>query len=395
MPNQHTGSRFLPEQILEALTISLGSRLAAAELLGTSLRTIERGIAQLRTRGIEIPRNSRTTLYSAQDLNAAHEAAPDGHMVKGVSTLYDEEGNVKQRWIKTDTDKEQQLDILKGIVEGLFERVPYVPTIDPPLLHGNDNLLNLYTITDFHMGMLAWRRETGDDWDLNIAKRVLLACMEDMIKRSPMASIAVFNQLGDFVHFDGLEAVTPTSRHILDADSRFEKVVDVVVDVLITVVEMLLYKYPQVHVKMAEGNHDIASSVWLRKLFARLFKDNPRVTVDQSPSPYYVYQHGKTMLAFHHGHLAKKDNAGAKVPALFPKIWGDTEHRYLHMGHLHSEFVKEENGIKTQQHPTLSGRDAYAARGAWFSDRGAKCITYHREHGELGHVQTSPEMLSL
>jgi hypothetical protein len=216
-----------------------------------------------------------------------------------------------------------------------------------------------------------------------------------MIKRSPMAAVAVFNQLGDFVHFDGLEAVTPTSRHILDADSRFEKVVDVVVDVLITCVEMLLHKYPVVHVKIAEGNHDIASSVWLRKLFARLFKDNPRVSVDQSPLPYYAYQHGKTMLAFHHGHLAKKENAGAKVPALFPKMWGDTEWRYLHMGHLHSEYVKEENGIKTQQHPTLSGRDAYAARGAWFSARGAKCITYHREHGELGHVQTSPEMLNL
>lgn len=387
--------RFTPQQVLEALVACQGSRLAAAELLGTSLRTIERNVTLLKHRGETVPTNTRTSQYDPTDLQKAHEAAPDGHMVKGVSTLYDNEGNVKQRWIKTDTDADQQLEIFRGIIEGLFDRVPYVPTIDPPLFTGNKDLLNLYTITDFHMGMLAWRKETGDDWDLNIAKRVLLACVEDMIRRSPHASVAVLNQLGDFVHFDGLEAVTPTSRHLLDTDSRFEKVVDVVVDVLVTVVEMLLHKYPHVHIKMAEGNHDIASSVWLRKLFARLFKDNPRVSVDQSPLPYYAYQHGKTLLAFHHGHLAKKDNAGSKIPAMFPKMWGETEFRYLHMGHLHSEFVKEENGIKTQQHPTLSARDAYAARGAWFSARGAKCITYHREFGELGHVQTSPEMLNL
>ncbi len=32
-------------------------------------------------------------------------------------------------------------------------------------------LLNLYVLTDVHIGMKAWREETGADWDLNIAER--------------------------------------------------------------------------------------------------------------------------------------------------------------------------------------------------------------------------------
>jgi hypothetical protein len=29
----------------------------------------------------------------------------------------------------------------------------------------NDDLCNLYTFTDYHLGMLAWGEEGGDDWD--------------------------------------------------------------------------------------------------------------------------------------------------------------------------------------------------------------------------------------
>lgn len=392
MPAQQ---QYTPNQVLEALVACQGSRIHAAEYLQCGLRTISKNVQVLKARGIDVPRNTRSTRYDHADIEAAHEAAPDGHMVKGVSTLYDEDGNVKQRWIKTDTDAQERFDNLRDAVEALIERVPYVPSIDPPLLLGNEKLLNLYTITDYHMGMLAWRREGGDDWDLTIAKATLVKTFEDLIRRSPHAAVGLLNQLGDFVHFDGMAAVTPTSGHPLDADSRFQKIVEVVIDVLCIVIEMMLHKYPHVHVIMAEGNHDIASSVWLRVLFKRLFANNPRVTVDDSALPYYAYQHGKTLLAFHHGHLTKKEKLGAKVPALFAKMWGDTEFRFVHTGHLHSEYVKEENGIITEMHPTMASRDAYAARGAWFSSRGSKVITYHRDAGEMGRTSTNPDMLNL
>jgi len=384
-------AQYTPNQILEALRANDWRRIRVAEALGISLRSVERACAILKARGEQVLRpEMQLPLTSIEN---AHEAAPAFYRTKGVSSLVDGEGNVKLQWIKTDQDAEDRLNALKAAVEALM--VPLVPQPATPLpaTPGRKCLLNLYTITDYHIGMLAWRREGGADWDLTIAEDTLVACFSEMIRRSPDAAIAVLNQLGDFLHFDGLEAVTPTSEHNLDTDSRFQKIVEVAVRVLRRVVVMLLTKHERVHVIMAEGNHDIASSVWLRVLFREVFRDEPRITVEMSPLPYYAYQHGKTMLAFHHGHLTKKEKIGGKIPAQFPKMWGATEYRYCHLGHLHSEWVKEEDGIKVMQHPTMAARDAYAARGAWYASRAAKCITYHEEFGELGSVTVTPEMI--
>src|SRR6185369_2734564 len=175
------------------------------------------------------------------------------------------------------------------------------------------NLCTVYTLTDCHVGALAWREEGGDDWDLKIAEDTLLGCFKHMIDSSPASEMAVVNQLGDFLHFDGLSAVTPTSGHLLDADSRFEKVIQVAIRVLRSVIALALEKHPIVHVVMAEGNHDLASSAWLRQMFAALYENEPRVTVETSPLPYYAVEWGNTFLGFHHGHLRKND----QLPLLF------------------------------------------------------------------------------
>ena len=46
-----------------------------------------------------------------------------------------------------------------------------------------------------------------------------------------------------------------------------------------------------------------------------------------------------------------------------------------------------------EQHRTLAAKDAYAARGGWFSGRSANVITYHKQYGEVSRQSISPEML--
>jgi hypothetical protein len=158
--------------------------------------------------------------------------------------------------------------------------------------------------------MLAWDKETGADWDLTIAERCLVGTFCRMIDAAPDSAVGIVNQLGDFLHFDGLAPMTPTHHHILDADSRYQKMVEVAVRILRRVIEHALKKHATVVVQMKEGNHDPAGSVWLRIMFALLYEKNPRVKVDMSPNPYTVYQHGKTLLGFYHGHLAKLTSLG-------------------------------------------------------------------------------------
>jgi len=319
--------------------------------------------------------------------------APPGYLVKGTSTLYNAvTGEPIVQWVKTTQDDEAREAALRAAVEAMQDDVPRLPPVPAPGRVA-DSLCNLYTLTDCHMGMLAWHKEGGADWDLVIAERVLTECFEQMVLSAPPARVGIVNQLGDFLHSDNLAPMTPTSGHLLDVDGRFSKIVGATIRVLRRIVDLALARHEEVHLILAEGNHDIASSVWLRIMFAALYENEPRLKVNDSELPYYVYRHGKTMLGFHHGHLKKNDSLPLTFAAMYPEMWGGTTKRYVHTGHRHHKDEREHAGVTICQHPTLAARDAYAARHGYLSERAALAITYHAVHGEVSRVTVTPEML--
>lgn len=327
----------------------------------------------------------------APDSDMTH-VVPSPFVVKGVSTYYDKDGNRGGQWVKSALDAKRVDAAMRAAVEALAAELPRAKPIRSPK-HTLDDLCTLYTLTDCHVGMKAWAPETGADWDLDIAERVLTGAIDYLIDASPRASTCILNQLGDWLHFDSLASITPTSGHLLDADSRFPKVVSVATRILRYAIDRLLLKHAAVIVLMAEGNHDMASSVWLRHIFGLLYENEPRVKVMDSELPYYVHAHGKTMLAFHHGHLKKNDQLPLLFAAQYPKEWGAAEKRYCHTGHRHHVEEKEHSGMTVIQHATIAARDAYAARGGWIAERKIKAITYHFEHGETSTVTVTPDML--
>ena len=317
---------------------------------------------------------------------------PDGHKIKGVSTFYDEDGKPVRQWVKSQTDEQRQFQILVERLEKSIEGLKTFKPTKPPTTV-DDDLASLLTITDFHLGMYAWEAETGDDWDMQIARDVFLNSIHDMIQASPKAGTGILCQLGDFLHWDGiLSASTPISGHALDADSRYGKLVELAMSVMTEAVKMMLKRYGKVVVLSAEGNHDISGSIWLGKHIKHTFSNEPRVEVIDNEFPYYAYLHGQTMLGFHHGHKMKLANLHklfASEPR-FREMWGQANGTYIHTGHYHHERVIEDGGAIAEQHPTLAARDAYAARGGWVSQRGAKVITYHKVDGEVARVTVRP-----
>ena len=138
--------------------------------------------------------------------------------------------------------------------------------------------------------------------------------------------IGIVNQLGDFLHFDSLVPLTPTSKHALDADSRYQKIVEVAVRILRRIISHALAKFPKVQVYMFEGNHDPAGSVWLRVMMAQLYANNPRVSVGMSPNPYTAFQHGKNF-SWIPPWTPHKERLTCRLlfAAKFPEIWGNTQ----------------------------------------------------------------------
>lgn len=355
-----------------------------AKRLGMDVNNVRRSIRLVRER-------AEKAGYSPEhDWN---HAVPDGHKIKGVSTFYDEEGNAIRQWVKSDVDKERQEQMMREAIASMSEEIKPLPKTKKPRTK-ESQLLNCYVLTDYHIGMLAWGEETGADWDIDIAERTLVSWFEQAIETSPKASHCIFAQLGDLMHFDSYTPVTVASGHVLDADSRLQKIIRCVIRVTRQIMSMLLAKYQHVHVKWCDANHDPASAAWMREFLTALYEKEPRAQIDNSPDTYYCYEWGKTAIFFHHGHKRKVANIDTVFVAKFREIFGRTEHNYAHMGHYHSIDKKETNLMVVEQHRTLAAPDAYASKGGWMSGREANVITYHKDFGQVASNTISYKMVS-
>jgi hypothetical protein len=368
-----------------------GSERKAAKAIGRSRSTIRSAVLRARQKA------ARQGHAPEKDLN---HPAPDGMMAE-TSTLFRRnkesgEDQVVLQWVKSKQDREKFQTFMIESAKAMSEDIPKTPAVKRQTKVVEADLCNLYVITDYHLGMKADAKETrtaNGDWDMHIAEELLVRWFQEAIKLSPDAEKAVFGQIGDFLHWDGLDAVTPMSGHTLDADDRFDKLVNVTIRVIRRIVQMLLEKHETVHLIMAEGNHDMASSVWLRQMMSALYDNEPRITVDLSADPYYCYEFGENTLFFHHGHKKRVNNVDDVLVSKFRKEYGRTKFSHAHMGHLHHERVLETNLMTVEQHQTLAAKDSYASRGGWMANRCARAITYHAEFGKVMEHSISPEML--
>jgi len=359
-----------------------GSNIKAAKSLNVNRSSVDRSMIALK---------KKAALHGYAPDNDMVHITPDPFIVRGTSTLY-KDGVAKIQWVKTKLDDAKYHEIIHAALDGLKDEIPRVSLMSPPP-YGNDNLLNCYVITDYHLGMLSWSEETGADWDLKIAEEMLVKWFAQAISQSPDSNHAIFAQLSDFLHFDGMDAVTPASKHLLDVDSRFAKVVRTAIRVLRQVINMLLAKHQTVHIKMLDANHDPVSQIWLREWFTVMYENEPRVTVDSSPSPYNSFEFGNSALFFHHGHKKKMTEVSKVFVSQFREMYGRTKYAYAHTGHLHHIDIKEDNMMIVEQHRTLAANDAYGARGGYLSGRDAKVITYHKEFGEVSRLTINSDML--
>lgn len=357
---------------------------SAAKLLGVDRRALTRKYRLVEGYA------AREGYSVREELNMDGSTVPAG-FVLDKSTVHTKDGGQVQRWDRVSWAKHEAHRATLEAIEKACEGIKPRPRVKSPASTSN-GLLTQYTVTDLHVGMYAWLAEGGADWSAKEAKAVLWKAFGEMMERSPDSEVGLLAQLGDFLHFDGLLAVTPAHSNVLDADTRYDKLVSIALDLSVWMIDAMLEKHKKVHVIMAEGNHDESGSCWLRQFCLKYYANNPRVTVDASPKPYYAYLHGDILLGFHHGHKTKD----AKLRDVFCSdeafrdLWGKARYTFIHTGHLHSEAMVETGGAIVRRHSTLSARDAYAARGGWCSWRQAEAITYHKKRGPVSSVIVTP-----
>jgi hypothetical protein len=358
-----------------------GSGLKAAEALGLNRRTVDKGIKRLKERAAK---------RSPQEHNYT-KTVPIGYAIKGVSQ-YVKDGEVKGQWVKTTVDHEAQQKMLETMVETMCSDLPKLPVIAPPV-GTYENLLNVIPMGDPHFGLYAWAQESGDDFSVDIAKQLTLGAVDRLLVSAPNAKTCCILPLGDIFHANDQSNVTPAHRHQLDVDTRYQRVMMIGVLTFRHVIIRALEKHENVVVRFVKGNHDPEASFGLALATASFFHDNPRVKVDLSPSDFWYYRHGKTLIGATHGDKVKHEQLLGVMATDRAEDWGQTKHRYWLTGHVHSQQVREYFGVTCESFRTLAAKDAYASGHGYRAGRDMRCITYHIEHGEIERHRVDVGML--
>lgn len=353
-----------------------------AQEYGMNIRTIEQRCSRLAKKG-----HGHGNVHVSKHV-------PEGFAVKGTSTMIREDGTEVVRWVKTDQDREKLAAMMDAAIDAFCEEIPRAEPQENKL-NGKyvEGQLALYPVFDLHIGAMAHKHECGENYSTDISERVLKDFFDYAVEIAPNAEKAVLLIGGDFLHSDGLDAVTPASGHVLDQDSRYAKLVHVAIRSVRRAVSKMLDKHNEVEIQIIEGNHDQAGMIWLRAAMAAFYEDEPRVKVDVSPMILHRTKWGKTLLGYTHGHTMKKaETRLAAMATDFREEFGSSKYIYTHSGHWHHQTITEHSLGIDEVHGQLGAKDAYAARGGWRSYRQAAVIVYSKEFGEIGRFVYRPEM---
>lgn len=312
--------------------------------------------------------------------------APQGHTVKGVSTLYGPSGNVVAQWVKTKAG-ELDLDQITDAIGSALAEYRGTFALPPAPAQDHDDSLTVYSIVDWHVGLLAWAEETGENYDLAIARDTILNSMSRLIAASPPSKQCVVLGLGDLLHFDGYEPVTSRSRNFLDADGRYPKVLKTAVQMVIATIDMALKRHDQVLVRILAGNHDDQSAVAVGLALSLYFDGHARVTVDDSPSRFWWYRFGQVFLGATHGDKAKMRDLPLLMAHDRPQDWALSKYRRIFTGHFHSEKKIEEGGVIVSCMRTPVQKDAYHSFERYRSGRSVYSETFRSDGSEAATLQ--------
>ena len=357
-----------------------GSQRKAAEALGLHHSTVDKSLAALKR---------RVALKGHLETNEMTAGVPDPFFVKGISTQYGPDGSMMSRWVKTAVDNEHVQAMQKEFVDELcsyaWDSAPKAIELAASISREMRDLETHYPLGDHHFGMLAWRKETGDDWDTKLAKQNLEMAIAHLKLVAPPSYSAVFTNLGDLLHVDNRTNRTPQSGHILDVDSRYARIIRFAAYGMCSGVESLLSKHEIVKVINVPGNHDPDSASWVALVMEAYFRNNPRVIVETSPAKMLFHEFGANMIASTHGDTMKFEQIPGIMAALQPQLWGRANYRVCHTGHVHNRIkqeTREYRGAHVEAHGVLPPSDSYGASLGYNSDRTMKAIVYHKEGGE-------------
>lgn len=323
--------------------------------------------------------------------NMVNPTAP-GFSLARHSQYYDKDGNPANKWVIQTKDSKQQEAIIKQFIDSMAQDLPKVPKIKYTKKNPNTDWIPWINIGDGHLGMVAYDKEVGANFDLKIAKAELCAAVQDLIDTAPDCERVVIQDMGDMTHYENIDGVTEASGHNLDCDGRYSKMIDVYIACMRFIVEAALKKFKYVDVIINQGNHSRKNDLWMARLLRAVYENQNRLSVIDNESVFIPYRMGNTFVMSHHSDKCKPAKLADVMATDFSQDWGEATYRYIDIGHIHHRMVaKEMAGCTIESWNQLAAMDKYAHDGGWRSRQCLTMVYRSKTYGEKGRVTITAE----
>jgi hypothetical protein len=317
----------------------------------------------------------------APDHDMIRASAP-GYFVRGVSTYHKATKETPAQWVKTQIDKEENLEAWMAAMTALLEpiRGKAKPLKGPK--RTNDNLLTGYVLGDMHIGLMCWEPEVGDNFDLKIAEQLYCQAIDRLVSVTPSSTEALIINVGDLQHSNDPTNKTPGHGNQLDVDGRDPKIRRATLKVMRYYIDRVLEHHKKVYFLNTPGNHDISATTWIGLVLDALYEKEPRIQIDIEPSYFRYHRFGKNLIGVTHGDTVKLEELAGIMAVDREKDWGETKHRVWLTGHVHHLRTLELRGCTVETFRTLAKADAWHMKSGYRSGRDMRAIVWDRDHGE-------------
>lgn len=299
----------------------------------------------------------------------------------------DEEGNTVVEWVKQKGEKQDPLALYgERMEEAIKAAADYAPKAPKPSKVPKTGYMQELVVADAHLGKLAWGPESGEDYDLNIARERYVQAHSDLLAagagyQRERITLVIGN---DLYHSDNAAGTTTKSGNVLDMDGRQDKIIDRVLEAVRDTVYMSLEHAPRVFIVPVPGNHCELSTKWTARWLDAWFNKDKRVNVDLSPGWRRWWRWGVTGRLAQHGHTGKPKDVPRLILDECPDraAVADCRQWYCSQGHIHQRQRETFGRTVVDWEPALCPADAWHNEHGYTNGHiGSNSYVYHTEQG--------------
>lgn len=212
-------------------------------------------------------------------------------------------------------------------------------------------------ISDLHLGLLAEKNVTGNDYNLEIATDLFYYVINDVLLEIGNNH---FDELyfvigNDFLNCDNIMNTT-TKGTPQECSNQWHTVVDRAVELCINGIETLISAQVanKINVVYAVSNHDYHTMYGIMNTIKAYYKNVSEVVVYGDPSERKYFKLGNTILGISHDLKVEKALEIMSVEA--HDLWSESTSMIWMLGHLHTQMAYSKKGyVEVLRLPTVSG----------------------------------------